>query len=970
MGDREHVPRDWKDTLNLPRTEFPMKGNLLALEPRMLARWQEEGTWAALLAASAGRPEFFFHDGPPYANGHLHAGTALNKILKDIVVKFQNMAGRRCDFVPGWDCHGLPIERAVEKRLRDEKVDRRTLSGEEFLSRCRAYAQEFIDIQRQEFKRLGLFADWDAPYTTLAFAYEAQELRELARVARRGLLYRKRKAVYWCITDQTALAEANIEYENHQSPSVYVAFRAESPPGEELAGRFPFVRGRPVDLLIWTTTPWTLPANLAIAVHPELEYAFYDLGPRVIVVAKDLLGRVLGEIAPEQMEVRTLKGAGSEVGVAALVDPQRILGFASGRELEGLAYRHPFVRRQGKVVLGEHVTLEQGTGLVHTAPGHGAEDYAIGQAYGLEPYSPVLADGRFDDTVEPAELRGHRVFEANARIVQLLVETGALLNRPGETVTHSYPHCDRCKNPVIFRATPQWFMALDRPMREGGATLRGAALEQIDEAVQWIPEWSKQRIRGMLEERPDWTLSRQRSWGVPLPVAVCSGCDEGLVSPELMDRVADAVAREGAGAWHRLPLEQFLPAPQSCPSCGRTSWVKGTDILDVWFDSACSFAAVMEPRNGASPVDLYLEGSDQHRGWFHSSLLVSVATRDRAPYRRVLTHGFVVDGEGRKMSKSVGNVVAPDKMIAQYGAEVVRLWVASSDYRDDVRLSDSILRSLAEGYRRIRNTIRYALSNLFDFDPERDAVLDAELLPLDAWARGRLDELSARVRRAYESYEFHLVFHAVVDFCGNDLSALYFDISKDRLYTWKPDGRPRRSAQTVLHRIARDLLRLLAPVMSFTAEEAWAHLPGASTPSVFLAGLPGEAPAAMPAGLAERFERLFAVRSAVQKQLEAARRDKLIGASLEAKVVLHAEGGLRDLIARHRDELPGLFIVSQVELADAPTERMQPTTGMAGLETLAVEVRAADGAKCPRCWTYAPEVARGEPVCDKCRRAL
>jgi isoleucyl-tRNA synthetase len=970
MGDREHVPRDWKDTLNLPRTEFPMKGNLLALEPRMLARWQEEGTWAALLAASAGRPEFFFHDGPPYANGHLHAGTALNKILKDIVVKFQNMAGRRCDFVPGWDCHGLPIERAVEKRLRDEKVDRRTLSGEEFLSRCRAYAQEFIDIQRQEFKRLGLFADWDAPYTTLAFAYEAQELRELARVARRGLLYRKRKAVYWCITDQTALAEANIEYENHQSPSVYVAFRAESPPGEELAGRFPFARGRPVDLLIWTTTPWTLPANLAIAVHPELEYAFYDLGPRVIVVAKDLLGRVLGEIAPEQMEVRTLKGAGSGVDVAALVDPQRILGFASGRELEGLAYRHPFVRRQGKVVLGEHVTLEQGTGLVHTAPGHGAEDYAIGQAYGLEPYSPVLADGRFDDTVEPAELRGHRVFEANARIVQLLVETGALLNRPGETVTHSYPHCDRCKNPVIFRATPQWFMALDRPMREGGATLRGAALEQIDEAVQWIPEWSKQRIRGMLEERPDWTLSRQRSWGVPLPVAVCSGCDEGLVSPELMDRVADAVAREGAGAWHRLPLEQFLPAPQSCPSCGRTSWVKGTDILDVWFDSACSFAAVMEPRNGASPVDLYLEGSDQHRGWFHSSLLVSVATRDRAPYRRVLTHGFVVDGEGRKMSKSVGNVVAPDKMIAQYGAEVVRLWVASSDYRDDVRLSDSILRSLAEGYRRIRNTIRYALSNLFDFDPERDAVPDAELLPLDAWARGRLDELSARVRRAYESYEFHLVFHAVVDFCGNDLSALYFDISKDRLYTWKPDGRPRRSAQTVLHRIARDLLRLLAPVMSFTAEEAWAHLPGASTPSVFLAGLPGEAPAAMPAGLAERFERLFAVRSAVQKQLEAARRDKLIGASLEAKVVLHAEGGLRDLIARHRDELPGLFIVSQVELADAPTERMQPTTGMAGLETLAVEVRAADGAKCPRCWTYAPEVARGEPVCDKCRRAL
>jgi isoleucyl-tRNA synthetase len=978
MGEGEAgEPRDWKHTLNLPRTDFPMKGNLVALEPRLLAQWEEQGTWKALLAANRDKPRFLFHDGPPYANGHLHAGTALNKVLKDFVVKFQNMSGHLCDFIPGWDCHGLPIERAVEKRLKDEKVDRRTLSREDFLGRCRAYAQEFIDIQRSEFKRLGLFADWDTPYTTLAFAYEAAEIRELARVARRGLLYRKKKAVYWCFTDQTALAEADIEYADRTSPSIYVAFATEAAQGplgrhgrpEAMASVFSFLAGRQVDLAIWTTTPWTLPANLAVAVHPELDYVFYDLGQRVVVVAKDLLARLLGEVAPEQMEVRTLRAQGAELSAAALIDPSRILGFASGRELEGFAYRHPFIARQGRVVLGEHVTLEQGTGLVHTAPGHGAEDYAVGEAYGLDAYNPVLADGRYDETVQPPELKGVRVFDANPRIVALLVEKGVLLNRPGETVTHSYPHHDRCQQPIIFRATPQWFVALDRPMDGGPLSLRAEALKEVDETVKWIPDWGKQRIRGMLENRPDWTLSRQRSWGVPIPVGVCASCGQGLVNPEMMDKVADAVAQEGAGAWYRLPLESFLSKPPPCPGCGAESWTKGTDILDVWFDSACSFAAVMEPRYGPGPVDLYLEGTDQHRGWFHSSLLVSTATRDRAPYRQVLTHGFVVDGEGRKMSKSVGNVVPPEKIIAQYGAEVLRLWVASSDYRDDIRLSDGILKSLAEGYRKIRNTLRYALSNLADFDPVRHAVADAELLPLDAWAQGRLDELAVRVRHAYEAYEFHLVFHAIVDFCGTDLSALYFDISKDRLYTWKTDGLPRRSGQTVLYHVARDLLRLLAPVMSFTAEEAWSFLPGAPAASVFLAGLP-EVTRRMPAELAERFERLFAVRSAVQKQLEAARRDKIIGASLEAKVLLHAEASDQEFLARHLAELPGLFIVSQVELVDRDTEGMQRMPSAGQRESLGIEVRPADGAKCPRCWTYAIEVADGAAVCHKCQAAL
>jgi isoleucyl-tRNA synthetase len=972
----------WKQTLNLPRTDFPMKGNLTQLEPRILARWEAEDTYRTLLRRNAQAPRFVFLDGPPYANGELHAGHALNHVLKDIVVKSRNMAGLLCAFRPGWDCHGLPIEQAVEKRLRERKVDRRALSRDQFLAACREYALEYIGIQAVVRKRMGSFALWDEPYRTLDFAYEAQELRELARIARRGLLYRRKKAVYWCITDQTALAEAEVEYEDHRSPSVYVAFRTEpGMPGllperrrEALADAFPGLRGREVDLVIWTTTPWTLPANLAIAVHPKLEYVFYDLGSRVIVVAKDLLGRVLGEIAPDQLAVKTVAAAGGEVAAASLVDPRRILGYAGGPDLEGFAYRHPFVDRQGVVVLGEHVTLEQGTGLVHTAPGHGQEDYDVGIQYGLDIYNPVLADGRFDDTVQPPELRGVKVFEANPRIVQLLVERGLLLNRPTDTVEHSYPHCWRCHNPIIFRATPQWFIAMDRPLDATAgldATLRGKALSEIDHTVSWVPDWGRSRIRGMVENRPDWTLSRQRTWGVPIPVLHCDRCGESVVSPELMERVAAAVEKEGTGIWYSAPLEQFAPPGLKCESCGETGLRKETDILDVWFDSACAFAAVSErwPDMGL-PGDLYLEGSDQHRGWFQSSLLVSVGSRGHAPYREVLTHGFVVDGEGRKMSKSVGNTVKPEKLIQQMGAELVRLWAAAADYRDDVRLSESILRNLAEGYRKIRNTLRYALSNLYDFDPGKDAIPESELLPLDRWVLARLDEVVARVRRAYDEYDFHLVYHALVDFCGSDLSAVHFDISKDRLYTWKATGHARRSGQTVLHRILLDVTRLLAPVTSFTAEEVWEHVPVRPAPSVFLAGLPQATGRRDPA-LMETFDRLFSVRSAVQQQLEGARRDKLIGSSLEAKVVLHADAEGREFLLRHLRELPTLLIVSQVALEKEPTERMVRTTAaLPGAGHLGIEVRKADGAKCPRCWTYAPEVAAGADVCPKCQEAL
>ena len=945
---------DYKDTIQLPKTDFPMKANLPQREPEILRRWEEEDVFGRLVAQNAARPgapRFVLHDGPPYANGDIHIGHALNKILKDVVVKYHNLAGEVADYVPGWDCHGLPIELKVDKELGSKK---REMDRPAVIEACRRYAEKWIGRQRESFKRLGCFGRWARPYATMAKGYEAEIVRTVGRAAARGFLYRGKKPVYWCTTDRTALAEAEVEYEDRSSPSIHVAFDLVSPLP------LPGLAGRKARLVVWTTTPWTLPANLAVAAHPEFAYVAYDLRGQVVVVAKDLLARFLAECAPEELTAEDVPvahspqaheaatGGGGTLPAARLAHPERVLGTLEGKALEGLRYRHPFMGRECPVLLGEHVTLEAGTGLVHTAPGHGQEDYEVGRKYGLEVLTPVDGAGVF--TAEAGPYAGQSIWDANPRIVEDLAASGHLLSDPKARLRHSYPHCWRCHDPVVFRATDQWFLSLEH----GG--LRRKALDEIDR-VQWIPRWGRDRIHGMIENRPDWCLSRQRTWGVPLPVFYCEACSEPLVSPAAMERVAAAVEVEGIEAWYRHAPADFT-AGEKCARCGKTAFRREQDILDVWWDSGVSWAAVAEKQGMGVPVDLYLEGSDQHRGWFHSALLTSVAIRDAAPYRSVLTHGFVLDEKGRPMSKSAGNGTTPEEIIGKYGADILRLWVAASDYRDDVSLSPQILTGLAEGYRKIRNTLRFALGNLHGFDPARDAVPVPEMEPIDRWVLSRLAAWDEKVKAAYAAYEFHVAYHATMQFCAVELSALYFDILKDRLYTAKRDGKPRRSAQTALFTIAQDVMRLLAPVLSFTASEAWGYLPGRPAASVFLAGLPRRDRPADGDALEARYGRLLEVREAVQARLEEARRAKLIGSGLEAMVTVRAEGEQRRLLEENRGELATLFIVSKVALADGP---------------FAVEVARAPGEKCERCWIWSEE--RGQDpahptLCPKCAGAL
>ncbi len=962
---------DYKETLNLPKTRFPMRANLPQNEPLQVEKWERENLYFKILEANKGKKKYILHDGPPYANGNIHLGHALNKTLKDIIVKYKNMTGFLAPYIPGWDCHGLPIELQVEKNI--GRAKKKSLGKAEIRRLCREYAEKYISIQRKEFKRLGVLGDWENPYRTIDRRYEAAEIRELGKFISAGSLYRQKKPVYWCASCVTALAEAEVEYEEHTSPSIYVKFPVKDPRGK-------FALGQGICFVIWTTTPWTLPANQAIAVHPRFIYRWVKTPAGELILNQELI--------PTLMKISGFKESDYEV----------MAGAYSGMELEGILCRHPWLDREVKIILGEFVAQDQGTGCVHIAPGHGQEDYEVGQRYGLEVSAPVDAEGRF--TSEAGDLVGEAVFKADRKIIQKLMEKTTLLKE--EKLTHSYPHCWRCKKPVIFRATEQWFISMKKN------DLRRLALEAIDQ-VAWIPPWGRERIRGMLEGRPDWCISRQRSWGVPIPAFYCNKCHQAVLSQELCEHIASIFDHEGSDAWFIRPAAELLPPNFSCPGCGSDDFSKEEDILDVWFDSGVSHTAVVEAHRAlGGRADLYLEGSDQHRGWFHTSLLTSVATRGRAPYQSVLTHGFTLDGSGRKMSKSLGNVIAPQEIMKKFGAEVLRLWVAAEDYREDVRISDEILNRLVEAYRRLRNTSRFLISNLYDFSPEKDAVQHSDLDELDRWILHRTQNLLSRCREAYERFEFHIVFHSLNNFCSVDLSALYLDIVKDRLYCERASSKERRSAQTTLHRILEVLVHLMAPILSFTAEEIWDYMPdkGRRPESVFLSQIPLLDDEFIDEKIDATWEQIFKLRGEILKGLEAARNNGNIGHSLDAKIIFYPdsykkEASHRSYISDKNIKWDDIFIASQVELKQGePPEAWKadaalklddgswipltaPTNGSAvrskgiryasSLLGGALDVFKADGQKCQRCWKYSRDVTKNSDpsmVCARCSEVL
>jgi len=929
-------PTDLKSTLNLPKTDFPMKANLPKAEPIQLAAWEAEGIYAQIQKARANAPVYVLHDGPPYPTGAIHLGTALNKILKDMVVKSKTMAGFRAPYVPGWDCHGLPIETQVEKELGRKGA----VSPAEFRKKCREFALRFVEQHRRDFKRLGVFGRWEDPYLTMSHQYEACIADAFLTFLEKEYVYRGLKPVYWCIHDSTALAEAEVEYEDHTSPSIWVKFPlAGGPAAAKL--------GSGVDALIWTTTPWTLPHNRALAFHPDFEY----------VIAETEQGKLL--VAAER--VASLAG---DIGITATATQ----GPWKGREFEGLQFAHPFLTDlRVPAVLADYVTLDQGTGIVHTAPGHGAEDFQTGQRYGLETYAPLDDQGRYKEGLP--EYKGKTVFEANPIIVKLLRDRGMLA---GDTkFTHSYPHCWRCHNPVIFRATEQWFIRLDTGSKQTGAgapTLRQQALNAVPQ-VRWIPAWGEERMRQMLAERPDWCVSRQRFWGVPIVVFYCGKCGKLFDDVAALRNVIEWFKREGADAWFSHTPAELLPANAKC-ACGAADWRKENDILDVWFDSGCSNLSVLGSAELPWPADLYLEGPDQFRGWFHSSLLVAEGVRGGSPYRGVLTYGWALDEKGRPMSKSLGNVVLPSEVCEKWGADLLRLWVASHDYTADIWMSENGMQQLADAYRKLRNTFRFALGNLYEFDPARDAVPNDQLEELDAWMLQRTADLVRECEAWYAGFEFHRIFHAVHDFAVVELSAFYFDVLKDRLYTFAKRSLARRSAQTAAWKIADALLRLMAPLMSFTAEEIWKFFPkqAGAPSSIHMAEFckPAELSSGFDAKKAVSWERLSTVRTEVLKALEEARAAKQIGGALEAKVVLSAEGDPAQTLNAYAKWLSALFIVSQVEIASVPLSDSKPA---ATIPDLRIAIRRADGAKCERCWNYSAHVGESmkfPTVCERC----
>jgi isoleucyl-tRNA synthetase len=927
---------DYKETLNLPQTAFPMKANLSRREPEILKTWEMTGLYKQLRHMSKGRPLFVLHDGPPYANGHIHIGTALNKILKDIVIRSRQMSGFDAPYVPGWDCHGLPIEHQVDQELGEKK---KGMNQTEVRKQCRAYAEEYIDVQREEFKRLGVMGEWDDPYLTMSPGYVATIVREFGKFALDGSLFKSKKPIYWCSTCLTALAEAEVEYKIRSSPSIYVKF----PLLSDISEDFPSLQGKMISLVIWTTTPWTIPANLAVALHPAFRYVAVQVnGGEVYILAQGLLESAMDSLGVNDYEILTE------------VDP---------KGLEQRICRHPLYDRESLIILAEHVTLDAGTGCVHTAPGHGREDYEVGLAYDLDILSPVDDSGHFTEDV--GFFAGLFVFDANSVVIAKLAELGMLLGEG--TVEHTYPHCWRCKEPVIFRATKQWFISMEK------TALRQKALHCIDQ-VTWIPSWGRERIYGMIENRPDWCVSRQRSWGVPIVAFYCKQCGSCLITAEILDHVEGLFQKHGADIWFEADAALLLPAGTKCLECRGETFEKEKDILDVWFDSGVSHTAVLESRADLRwPADMYLEGSDQHRGWFHSALLTAAGTRGRAPYQSVLTHGFVVDGKGEKMSKSKGNVIAPKEIIDRYGAEVLRLWVAASDYQDDVRISEKILKQLTDAYRRIRNTSRFILGNLGDFDPEAEAVPYSDMVEMDRFALHRLQDLVKRTRTAYDSFEFHGAYHALYNYCTLDLSAFYLDILKDRLYTSPAKSLARRSAQTALDIILDTLTRLMAPILVFMAEEVWAHMPKMRDmpASVHLAQLPEVNDSLIDPHLAERWESILMLRGEVSKAMEEARGQKRIGHSLDAAVTLGLPEDFLETVKPTVEELRAVFIVSKVSIVmDKGLDSAYQSSRIPGL---AIRVDPASGEKCARCWIKDSSVGTDnthKAICSRCLQSL
>jgi isoleucyl-tRNA synthetase len=917
---------DYGKTLNLPKTDFPMRGGLPEKEPQILEEWQKKDVYHKRLERNRNSgKKFVLHDGPPYANGGIHMGTALNKVLKDIIMRYYDMKGYYTPYIPGWDTHGLPTE---QQAIKERGMNHHEVGPVVFRKACKEIAWKYLNIQRDAFKRLGVIGDWDNPYISYLPEYEARQIAVFGQMAKEGCIYKGMRPVYWCPSCETALAEAEIEYVEDTTNSIYVKFPVTDDKGK--------LRGITDSLdnlyvVIWTTTPWTLPGNMAVCLNPDFVYVVMEVNGERYIVAKDLA---------------------ESVAAAVGIDEYRIMGELMGSELEYAVCRHPFLERDSLIIVGDHVTLDAGTGCVHTAPGHGAEDFEVCRNYPeLETLVPVDDKGFLTKDAGPFE--GLFYEKSNKAILQLLREKNLLLAE--EVITHQYPHCWRCKDPVIFRATEQWFISIDK--------FKDAALKAIKE-VRWIPGWGEERISKMVEDRGDWCISRQRVWGVPIPIFYCEGCGREIIDDVTIKAVQDLFAKEGSDAWFIHEASEILPEDYAC-SCGGRSFRKEQDIMDVWFDSGSSHAAVAEPNPELGwPVDMYLEGSDQHRGWFQSSLLTAVATRGRAPFRQVLTHGYVVDGQGKKMSKSLGNVIDPMDVCKQYGADILRLWVSSSDYKTDIRISKEGFKQLSESYRKIRNTARFLLGNIHDFNPAEHTVPYSEMEELDRWALMKLNRLVDKIERAYSEYDFHVMLYAIHNFCTVDMSNFYLDVTKDRMYASKADSRERRSGQTAMYIILDTLTRLLAPVLVFTSEEIWKYIPHDekdNPESVMLNDWPEVNPEYEDQALAEKWDRILEVRETVLKALEDARNEKLIGQSLQAKVILKADKRLYDFLESVKELLPTVFITSQVVLEPRDEN---------GLEAV---VKLADGQKCERCWVYSGTVGQSHDhptLCERCANTI